>query len=1451
MNNLWLSPMHLFFHVRQPRAPDQAMQRRFIDLNAEQVAALLEADTMPLFGRSQGFDWCELLKSQRITIISEAGSGKTYECQTQQKRMFTDGAPAFFLELSELARVENVASLLYPEHRNRFDHWAQSSDLVATFFLDAYDELKLTQRKFRTALVNLRAFIGTHIERVRLVVTSRPVPFERELVAQLFPVAVPQSKRKTFVDDVMGTGSTDTELTRQKKAAPISRTVCLVPLDEIAIREFVTENGFQEVDGFLLDLHRRDAMDFARRPQDLIELCQDWQDHRKIRLHRDQVETNVVIKLKPREDRAEPAPLSMSKAREGAGDLALAALLTKRLTLRHSFGVGEEGEGEPALDPTRILITWTKEERQTLLERPLFSSASYGRVRFHHRSVLEYLAAERLANLTKAGMTKRALMRLLFAKTPQGIEVVRPSLRPVAAWLSIGDTDIFTETLRREPETLISVGDPESFTFAQRVAVLNTFVERYRTGTWRGLHVSSVQTQRFADPSLGPPAKALWEAGIENSEMREFLLELAAAASLPELADAAVSVFLDASAPDGERIDALKAILRLDDKRLPEIVQCLAKEPERWTNRLLQYAIVELFPKHIGGGDLRTVLAALKPTKSSLDAITWNWPSDIKDIPLSGVEIVDLRRMLHNLLIEDAVWAKESHKLQATRAFLTPALASACLKELNAGTPVQEFEAAAVAAIRFATDREYNDDLPVKSLKLALEDIPSHDRATVFWADDALMQTYRPSTNGWERFYTVWKRAVISIDPEKDRDWVLASLADRGFDLGKRHLALQAALRATRPAESTDVVYLATLRSSVSDSPDLLAVLEQFLAPSEPNLRMEAWAEKDRRNRVKQERKTAKARQSWEDFQSRLIADPAAAFAANKAKHTCWHLWIGMKRGVEFREVGWDRGFIESHFNRDIADRLRHAMMAEWRKINPLLEYERPAAERGTMYYSWSFALAGVYAEAENPTWANSLTTQDAVQAARIATIKLNGLPQWLAPLAAAHSRAVEETLGPDLSAGLDEAKSWSSYLQSLREADPHLRHLFIPRILAWVESYKERKFDDAAKSRVANLLRQALQVLLAHQDRGIDRLLEELATKALADAIDDPLTLTWAQVLLRLNPERGTRELEHLFESTPAPGKEIKEQWVARLFGDRYGSEIPVDLGAEGFSPALLLRLVLLAYSHVRLADDIHHEGTFSPDTRDHAQSGRSALLGALLEREGLDAWQAKLRLAEDPLLAHYRDRALSLAREKCATEADRTAFTEAEVAQLLSRCEIGPKTRDDMFVILSDRLDDIADMLLVDTSPRELWAKADKEYLLRREIARTLDQMANGVYFVNQEAVTADEKETDIRLQSSVSDQQGVIELKRAEGFSGRVLFETISDQLATKYLAPENRRAGLLVISLASKMTFDHPKTGARLKPAVFLGLLEAEAARVEAKLGLEVRIGVRILDLRPRL
>ncbi len=62
-----------------------------------------------------------------------------------------------------------------------------------------------------------------------------------------------------------------------------------------------------------------------------------------------------------------------------------------------------------------------------------------------------------------------------------------------------------------------------------------------------------------------------------------------------------------------------------------------------------------------------------------------------------------------------------------------------------------------------------------------------------------------------------------------------------------------------------------------------------------------------------------------------------------------------------------------------------------------------------------------------------------------------------------------------------------------------------------------------------------------------------------------------------------------------------------------------------------------------------------------------------------------------------------------------------------------------------------------------------------MRRELARTLRENANGTYLVDQEAVTGDEKETDVRLRSAVSNHEAVIELKIGDSDGPRKIFVT----------------------------------------------------------------------------
>jgi hypothetical protein len=144
-----------------------SIQRSFRDLSDAEVADIERASALVRSGWRGSLGWDELLRSDRVLIVSEAGAGKTYECQAQQERLWKAGEPAFFLDLATLAG-SSVREMLSQEEEERFEAWLRSQSEVATFFLDSIDELKLTLGKFDQALKRLnKAIAGAAWTRTR------------------------------------------------------------------------------------------------------------------------------------------------------------------------------------------------------------------------------------------------------------------------------------------------------------------------------------------------------------------------------------------------------------------------------------------------------------------------------------------------------------------------------------------------------------------------------------------------------------------------------------------------------------------------------------------------------------------------------------------------------------------------------------------------------------------------------------------------------------------------------------------------------------------------------------------------------------------------------------------------------------------------------------------------------------------------------------------------------------------------------------------------------------------------------------------------------------------------------------------------------------------------------------------------------------------------------------
>lgn len=1433
-----------------PAPAPNSVQRSFRDLSED-----LGQETRRYRNARTGvFGWEELLKSQRILIVSEAGTGKTFECKAQRDALWAAGEPAFFVELAQLSRSP-LRNLLDLEEEERFTAWLTSQTDRVTIFLDSIDELKLTLGSFELALKQLSKALAGQLGRARIVITTRPIPFEHQIIRRLLAIPEPApapTGAAAFADLVTSNGRPSSN---QEKgdAPPAWRTVALMPLSDDQIRVVAAGEGIIDADALLQDIHKRKAQEFASRPQDLIELCADWREHRRIRRHREQVANNISVKLKPREDEREKAPLSEDRAMEGASRLALAALLTRRLTIRHSAEADRSGEPGTALDPAAILSDWAANERQTLLERPLFGPAGMGRVRFHHRSVIEYLAAHRVAHLLANGMSQKAAKRLLFAETPQRQKVVRPTMRPVAAWLAAGHPAIFEEVCAREPGVLFDHADPESLTPPQRARVLQDYVERYGRGGWRGMHVADIQVHRFATPDLAGQIVSLWHNGIENLEVRQLLLELVAAVPLREGADIAFSVAMRSDADDAERIAAIEVLVKLADPRLDQVTESMDNDPGTWPETLVKMALPTLFPAHLEVEQLCRILSRELNVKRAVDSLSWRWLPLIENSEMTTGYLDALRTGLTALVAQGATWDREWPHAKSPRPYLCEPLAVACVRQLKEAAFSRELAHSIVVAIRLGRD-EYGHNAAGDRLRELLAPLPARDREGLFWADDAFAESLNPQDEPWRRVYEVHHEGAIQLNARQDAAWLLAGLADTQRPQAERTVALEAVMQSARDEQGERHEFLRGLGPLVADDPVLVDRLAKSLEPrpvSEDLVRMQA-----RQQEQAQEAQTRRQAQhaNWMTFWQRIADTPQTVFGAEQSEQTVFNLWQAMARsGDESRASGWNRRFIERYFSKDVADRMRLAMKPIWRNGRPTLRSERPDDRKAEYERRWQIGLSGIAAEAEDPDWAQALSVQEAELAARYAPLAINGFPSWLESLAQAHPNAVDAVLGAELTAELHELampKWYPVLLQDLESASRPLVALFLPRLLAWLQGDGHRVRDGENEHTAADRLQRVSNLLLAHGTDSVREAVQDIAGRELQGAPAVGVAQVWLAIVMQLAPEAGVNQLEQILQPhAPAhlgPGVD----WIGYLFAGR-SRKAAVDLGATDFAPGALLRLVRLAYQHVRPQDDIQHDGAYSPGPRDHAEEARSALMNALLEARGQAGWEAKLEMAADPLFSHFRDRALALALEKAAMEADGAMLTEEQARAFDRAHEIAATTRDEMFAVLADRLDDLDEYLLRDFSPREMWAGITDERVMRRAIAAELDRSANDLYIVDQEGATADEKETDIRLRAKLSEQQAVIELKLGDGRPGRDLRDTLSQQLVKKYMASEITRSGCLLVTVSKDRTWDHPDTGKSLDIVGLEEMLKAEASRIEQEMGMSLRLTVKVLNLRPRL
>lgn len=507
--------------------------------------------TIPQFER--GISWDELIRDSRVIILSEAGSGKSCEIYNTAKKLRGANRTAFFI------RIEDISDDIGFEvgKINEFDQWINSEE-EAWIFLDSVDEAKLSDpRDFSKAIRKFGRMIASALDRAFIFITSRASSWSYKSDLALCNQCLPKDSVEEY-----------------DFANECFNVYSLTDLDGDQVKEFLVANDVPDREGFLAETNRQEARMFTSRPQDLLELISYWKRHGSIGSKYQLIQDSIEWRLEEQhETHAQLNPISKDKLRAGAEKIAVAMILTKKFTAK----VPDGNNHSSGIDIKNILPDWDNRECSTLLSRPIFDDAIYGSVRFHHRSVREYLAARWFFNRLNDG-SPRFPIESLFFKSHYGVDVIVPAMRHILPWLAQMDAKVRQRVIGIDPHAILEGGDPAMFPLHVREALFEMVcLSVHNKGSnWHFDNWESVK--KMAKPDVGEKISNLLKYYSGDSTIVALLMDSALSGGITECLSVATLIAVNTSLDDHARISAIKLIRDFDEDRLNDIRNFYATE---------------------------------------------------------------------------------------------------------------------------------------------------------------------------------------------------------------------------------------------------------------------------------------------------------------------------------------------------------------------------------------------------------------------------------------------------------------------------------------------------------------------------------------------------------------------------------------------------------------------------------------------------------------------------------------------------------------------------------------------------------------------------------------------------------------------------------------------------------------------------------------------------------
>ncbi len=919
-------------------------------------------------------------------------------------------------------------------------------------------------------------------------------------------------------------------------------------------------------------------------------------------------------------------------------------------------------------------------------------------------------------------------------------------------------------------------------------------------------------------------------------------------------AHAALSVALDLEADRYSRIYGLRAVAELGTaEQRQELVDGVLGKVRHEHARVLSELCDAFYPSEMSDSKLLRLLEVVPPPgefeysgmQSSLEKIT--------DSDLGAESAGQLLGGLQKLLARSPHIERQHCEISSRYVWVLPGAMKIVNQLVLQRHPIA-LSPAAIDICRGYVAAQRHQDLRwdgKKDFLASVREWPEFGLELLWRTIWALEARRLPNS---ERALRLWD-AEIELhglwEPTSDQlEGLFAALSSRQ-DLDQKIIAVEAIFRiyveGGRPRPLRE-----RMKRASAEFPEVRAHLQGLLRP--PPLSEKQRKSRQRRrqmDRRQQERRQVEERnrKGWqaglrEQAQDvRNVGDPAQGTVFKRTTYLYDRL-REVSSGNDNRLGYSDWRSLVPEFGEDLARSFRDGCIEYWRGHDPFSFDEW----RTSSSIPWPriIGLTGLAMEAGSDAgWAQRLVPAEAQIASRYALCELNGFPPWAAAVRERFREVFDESVKRELAWEIQNAPESISHLRclsSIRYGPPEIRRAQVVNILGLLEE---------GESSNGAALYDALGIVMGEDLSSAQ--LSQLTRIAASQASYEEQGVrkqVWLTVLACLDGDEGLKELvswlDHL--ETRQEKIDLMVQFCSGLFGN--DRTCPGSRSRDYERSAVLSELVPLVFEYITPEEDNLHDGSYSPDTRDNAESARSYLLNKMLDTPGRATFDALVRLSELATDGNSRDWMMTLARKRAALDADGEPWSGVAVADFANSGEISPRTEEDLHSIALSQLDEIRqDLEEGDDSEAGLWMKANEETELRTVLAGRLSQASRQRYTVGSEEELADATRTDIRLNAPSISAPVPIELKIANKWSGRKLMERLENQLVGQYM--RSSTCGVFLLIKNHEKRWEEPGTRRRMSFEELVAWLQREADILSQKHSNVTDLQVVGIDLTVRL